>query len=243
MWPFENSLQNQLRNQDLIKKYRDWLRKWLFKGNKINPFTLLGILLTAGILSAYGFYAWFHGPAEQRAVTPTNTNQVINQDIQKTPPVSSQSRSATTGQPQEAGATQSPPAANPEEMVKPVMGHVLTGVGMTYSEVFKDYRYHTGVALAAAPGTEVKTAMAGTVSLISTGEDGTNTVSINHGSGWESSYSGLDQVNVKAGQKLAQNEVLGTLGKYSRTNGIMENHLYFKVTKNGEPVDPNIYWK
>ncbi|MEW6065829.1 peptidase M23 [Desulforamulus profundi] len=243
MWPFEDSLRNKLRNQDLIKKYRDWLRKWLYRGNKINPFTLMGILVTVALLSAYGFYSWFNGPSVQEAVTSNNTNQVINQDYQKAPPACDQSQANSASQPVETKETSVQPELNPEEMIKPVMGHALTGVGMTFSELFKDYRYHNGVALAAGPGAEVKVALPGTVSLISTGEDGTNTVSINHGSGWESSYSGLDQVNVKAGQKLAQNEVLGTLGKYSRTNGIMENHLYFKVTKNGEPVDPNIYWK
>lgn len=234
MWPFDDSLRNQLRNQDSLKKYRDWLRKWLFKGNKVNPFTLMGILLTVALLSAYGFYTWFNGPSVQEAVTPKNTSQVINQDYQKDP---------TTSPAAETKEVSAPPVLNPEDMVKPVLGHALTGVGMSYSEVFKDYRYNTGVALAADPGAEIKVALPGTVALISTGENGTKTVSINHGNGWESSYGGLDQVKVNAGQKLAQDHVLGTLGKHSKANGVMENHLYFKVTKNGEPVDPNIYWK
>ncbi|MEW6696526.1 MAG: peptidoglycan DD-metalloendopeptidase family protein [Bacillota bacterium] len=243
MWPFDDSLRNRLRNQDSLKKYRDWLRKWLYKGNKINPFTLMGILLTVALLSAYGFYTWFNGPSAQEAVTPKNTSQVINQDYQKNPPVSEDSAAISTSKTEETKPASTQPAANPEEMVKPVMGHALTGVGMSYSEVFNDYRYNTGVALAADPGAEIKTALPGTVSLISTGENGTKTVSVNHGNGWESSYGGLEQVNVTAGQKLARDEVLGTLGKHSKANGVMENHLYFKVTKNGEPVDPNIYWK
>lgn len=235
MWPFEDSLRDQLRNQDILKKYHEWLRKWLFKGNnKFNSFTLMGIIAVVAIVSAYGFYTW-HNNQETKAVNSTNnTNQTINQNWKETPknPESAET-TATTVQ----------PAANPEDMVKPVMGHVLTGVGMTFSEVFKDYRYNTGVALAAEPGSEVKSALAGTVSLISSGENSTQIISINHGNGLESSYSGLKEVKVQSGQKIAENEVLGTLGEYSRTNGVLENHLYFKITKNGEPLDPNIYWK
>lgn len=237
MWPFENSLRNQLRNQDIIKKYREWLRKWMFKGNnKFNTLTLMGLVAIVALASAYGFYTWHNNQAAKAVISPNNTNQTINQNWKQAPPPV-----AKAAKTKEVPATQA--VANPEEMVKPVMGHVLTNVGMTFSEVFKDYRYNTGVALAAKPGTEVKNALAGTVSLISTGENDTKVISINHGNGLESSYSGLVKVKVQAGQRISQNEVLGTLGEYTRTNGVMENHLYFKITKNGEPLDPNIYWK
>ena len=238
MWPFENSLRNQLRNQDMLKKYREWLRKWLYRGNKFNASAVFIAVLAVALVSAYGFYTWNNGQTNQ-AITNHQTNQMTEKDYQKAPAVN-QSKASPTAKTKETAATV---AVDPEEMVKPVMGHTLTSVGMTFSEVFKDYRYNTGVALAAKPGTEVKLALPGTVSLISTGENNTQTVSITHGNGWESSYSGLEQVKVKAGDKLAQNTVLGNLGDYSRVNGILENHLYFKITKNGEPVDPNIYWK
>lgn len=235
MWPFEDSLRNQLRNQDILKKYREWLRKWMFKGNKkFNTITLMGIVTVVAIASAYGFYTWHNNQATKAVNSTNNANQTINQNWKKAPPAT---------KPAETKETSAQPEANPEDMVKPVMGHALTGVGMTFSEVFKDYRYNTGVALAAEPGTEIKSTLAGTVSLISSGENGTKVISINHGNGLESSYSGLKEVKVQAGQKLAQNEVIGTLGEYSRTNGVLENHLYFKITKNGEPLDPNIYWK
>ncbi|GAB6179331.1 hypothetical protein JCM14036_06500 [Desulfotomaculum defluvii] len=250
MWPFEDSLRNQLRNQDLMKKYREWLKKWLLKGNsKFNSTALMCSVVIVALLTIYGLYNWQSDRTIKGAIPNQNTNQIIKEDYQKKPTAQEQSIAKTetlntaekdTAE-KETMATQ--PVVNPEEMVKPVMGHVLTGVGMTFSEVFKDYRYSTGVALAGDPGTEVKVALAGTVALISTAENNTKVITINHGNGWESSYSGLENVQVKAGQSLEQNNILGTLGQNNRTNGVLENHLYFQITKNGEPVDPNIYWK
>lgn len=234
MWPFENSLKNQLRSQDLIKKYREWLRKWNFKGNRLNVLLVVGLALAVTMLSVYGIYNWKF--SEKDLQTPKT--QVVNQPVEK-----EVVNEAVVPQPQAEQKTEPAQAVNPDEMVKPVMGHVLTNVGMSYSEVFEDYRYNTGVALESKPGTEVRAAMAGTVALISTCENGMQQVSIHHGNGYESSYSGLDQVTVKAGQRLSGNEILGTLGDYSRVNGVAENHLYFKMFNNGEPVDPNIYWK
>ncbi|GAB6159023.1 hypothetical protein JCM39194_22230 [Desulfotomaculum varum] len=242
MWPFDNSLRSRLRNQDLVNKYRQWLKKWFLKGNKVNPFALLGVMLTAALIGC-GIYAWQAGPGRPVAHPPVLVNQAINQDTSQTPAHRSTPPAAGPNAGPAAPAARSQAAVNPDTMVKPVMGHALTGVGMSYSEVYQDYRYHTGVALAADPGSLVKTALPGTVTLITGDADGLKTVSINHGNGWASSYSGLAQVQVKAGQQLAQNQVIGTLGRHSQANGIRENHLYFKVTKDGSPVDPNIYWK
>ena len=244
MWPFEDSLRNQLRNQDLMKKYRDWLKKWLLKGNsRFNAAILITTVTAIVLLSAYGIYNWQNNQPIKDATTGSNTNQIIKKDYQKTPATQEQNKTEAATPTAEKATPAAQPTVNPEEMVKPVMGHVLTGVGMTFSEVFKDYRYNTGVALAGDQGTEIKTALAGTVSSVSPGENNTLVVTLRHGSGWESSYSGLENVQVQTGQQLAKNQTLGTLGKNSRTNGVLENHLYFQITKNGEPVDPNIYWK
>ncbi|CCO08439.1 M23 family metallopeptidase [Desulforamulus hydrothermalis] len=246
MWPFDNNLRNRLRNQDLVNKYRQWLKKWFFKGNKVNPFTLLGVMLAAFLIGG-GIYAWQAGPARPVVQPPTPVNQVINQDNgtaagRSTPPAAAPAGPAA-GQPAATPPAPSEPAVNPADMVKPVLGHALTGVGMNYSEVYRDYRYHTGVALAADPGSEVKAALPGTVTLVVSGDNNTKTVTVNHGNGWQTAYSGLAEVRVKAGQQLAPNQVIGTLGRHSQANGLRENHLYFKVTCNGRPVDPNIYWK
>ncbi len=231
MWPFEDSL----RDQNPIRKYREWLKRWLFKNNQLNTVALIGFVLSLSLLSAYLFYSWYNQPNTTPAITsPPAVQKTENQ------PVSEQNTSGVQ-EPLEKAVVQTP--VNPEEMVKPVMGHALTGVGMSFSEVFQDYRYNSGVALAANPGAEIKTALPGTVSLVSTAENGTQQVTVNHGDGWETIYSGLEQVVVKAGEKLSRDAVIGTLGAYNRVNGINQNHLFFKATKDGEPVDPNTYWK
>lgn len=234
MWPFEDSL----RDQNPIRKYREWLKRWLFKNNQLNTVALIGFVLSLSLLSAYLFYSWHNQPNTSPAIT--SPPAVQKTESRQDQPVSEQNTSVIQ-EPLEKAVVQTP--VNPEEMVKPVMGHALTGVGMSFSEVFQDYRYNSGVALAANPGAEIKTALPGTVSLVTTAENGTQQVTVNHGDGWETIYSGLEQVVVKAGEKLSRDAVIGTLGAYHRVNGINENHLFFKVTKDGEPVDPNTYWK
>lgn len=241
MWPFENSLKNQLRNQDIMKKYREWLKRWLFKGNRLNILLVIGLGLSLTLLSAYGIYNWQVSKlVNQQAAVGTLTDKqeqntaVPGQSGLDQDPAMSQ----TPTQAQEASVE-----VDPETMAMPVMGHVLTNVGMSYSEVYEDFRYNTGVALASKPGSEIKVALPGTVSLVSTTDNGTLQVSVNHGKGWESSYSGLEKVNVKAGQTLEKNQVIGVLGNHIKVNGVAENHLYFKMIKDGEPIDPNNYWK
>lgn len=236
MWPFEDTL----RGQDPIRKFREWLKKWLFGGNRLYTVATIVLVAAVSLLSAYGFYAWQKAPNTGEVVTINKGTLPTNCPQGQPPCRQNNNNQAAQNQTRPSLA---PVEVKPEEMVKPVMGPVLTSVGMTFSQVFKDYRYNTGVALGAKPGAEVKVIMPGTVTLVASGEQGTRQVNIDHGNGWQSTYSGLDRVQVKAGQKLAAGAVLGTLGQYQRTDGVLENHLYLKVTRYGKPIDPNIYWK
>jgi len=163
MWPFEDTW----RNQDPVSKYREWLRKWLFRGNRLNTLAVAGLLLSVTLASAYGLYTWHNQQVTGPAVSDRNISEP--KEAGQAEPVSRQNNS----QPAADSRTAARATVNPEEMVKPVMGHVLTGVGMTYSEVFKDYRYSTGVSRAAEPGAQVKAPLPGTVSLVASGEKGT----------------------------------------------------------------------
>ncbi|RYD01292.1 hypothetical protein N752_30310 [Desulforamulus aquiferis] len=150
MWPFENSLKNQLRSQDLMKKYREWLKRWNFKGNRLNVLLFIGLALAVTMLSAYGIYNWKYSTAGQQASGTIVVNESAKENLVSEPADSFRQLEQETIIPEVP--------INPEEMVKPVMGHVLTNVGIAYSDVFQDYRYNTGIALEANPGSEVKAA-------------------------------------------------------------------------------------
>jgi murein DD-endopeptidase MepM/ murein hydrolase activator NlpD len=60
-------------------------------------------------------------------------------------------------------------------------------------------------------------------------------VIIDHGNGYSTLYGHLSQINVAAGQTVAQGQVLGLGGRTGYATG---NHLHFEVRINGAPTDP-----
>lgn len=116
----------------------------------------------------------------------------------------------------------------------------MTGrVSSTYgwrSDPFKgNTKFHGGIDLAAAYGTEVPAAAAGTV--VTAGEQGGYglTVVVRHAGGFESRYAHLASLDVKPGDTVAQGQQVGRVGSTGRSTG---PHLHFEVAQAGRRVDP-----
>ena len=62
-----------------------------------------------------------------------------------------------------------------------------------------------------------------------------NAVYINHGNGLVSLYAHLNKVDVKKGQKITTDEVLGEMGASGRAFG---DHLHLEIYENGYPLNP-----
>jgi murein DD-endopeptidase MepM/ murein hydrolase activator NlpD len=99
-------------------------------------------------------------------------------------------------------------------------------------------RLHKGVDLFASRGTPVKAAAAGTAykHLSDPGGYGI-AVYVNHADGSQTRYAHLNSISIENGQRVAQGQVIGTVGNTGNAAG-GAYHLHFEIRKNGSAVNP-----
>lgn len=90
--------------------------------------------------------------------------------------------------------------------------------------------YHTGVDFACPQGTEVYAARDGKVleakNGVTWGGSYGNAIIIDHGNGKRAIYAHLSKINVKAGQKVTEGQLIGLSGNTGNSSG---PHLHFEV--------------
>ena len=111
-----------------------------------------------------------------------------------------------------------------------------SGENPIFSQTMKDWRVHTGVDLSAKAGDPVKAVADGTVKNVYADELYGNTIVIQHGD-VEASYSGLNQMSVKKGDKVKQGHQIGTIGSIPFENADA-SHLHLSMKKSGKFIDP-----
>jgi murein DD-endopeptidase MepM/ murein hydrolase activator NlpD len=96
-------------------------------------------------------------------------------------------------------------------------------------------KFHNGVDLRAAYGTEVPTAAPGKVTFA--GERGAYglMVVVEHPNGVETRYAHLSSTAVQPGDSVAAGQTIGRVGSTGRSTG---PHLHFEVLLDGKRVNP-----
>lgn len=130
-------------------------------------------------------------------------------------------------------ASASPPAATSAAVVTAPQGRFLRPVEGRIVKPFKPGSGgNPGIDIAAAPGTPVKAAADGTVTLVSKAVDGSRIVLLRHGPSLYSVYANLGEVSVKKGDKVRQGEIIGKVADKNPST------LHFEIRKGTTPVDP-----
>jgi murein DD-endopeptidase MepM/ murein hydrolase activator NlpD len=121
---------------------------------------------------------------------------------------------------------------------KPVAsGRFSSGFGMRRHPIVRRYRMHTGVDYAAPSGTRIMAAGNGVIEKIGTRAGYGRSITVQHLHGYETTYNHLSGYakGLKAGQKVAQGQVIGFVGSTGLSTG---PHLHFEVLVNNRFVDP-----
>ena len=142
-------------------------------------------------------------------------------------------------EPEDAITLQSVPTLKPIHDTNLIL--LASGFGIRINPFHKGKYKHQGVDFSAPRGTEVVATAGGkvTASRQSSLQAGYgNYVSINHGDGFVTHYSHLDEIFVKRGERVSKGDVIGTVGN---SGGSIAPHLHYEIIQNGHHVDPLIF--
>jgi len=122
------------------------------------------------------------------------------------------------------------------------LSKLVSGFGTRINPFHKGNYHHDGVDVASARGTSVLSTGHGQVVMTKRSDllaGFGNYVEIDHGHGIVTRYSHLEEISVRAGQKIKKGQVLGTVGS---SGGSIAPHVHYEVIKNGMNVDPIKYF-
>lgn len=116
--------------------------------------------------------------------------------------------------------------------VQPTAGYLSSNYGWRWGS------FHSGLDIAADPGTAIRAARDGVV--VSAGWDGAygQSIVISHGGGLTTRYAHCSRMHVAPGQRVSAGETIAAVGATGRATG---PHVHFEVMVNGSHVNPAHY--
>ncbi len=151
-----------------------------------------------------------------------------------------------TGEPEtaEAISTTVQPALDFHEedgLVWPIVGDVLINYSMdktVYFPTLQQYKYNPAIVIAASQGDNITAAANGRVTSVAYDPTVGNTVVTDLGNGYELTYGQLENIIVSEGSYVSVGDSIGTVASPTKYYSMEGTNVYFKLTKDGEPVNP-----
>lgn len=122
-----------------------------------------------------------------------------------------------------------------DNFIWPVAGPVSSPFGLRRFFNDQPRRPHGGIDIAAPEGTPIMATADGVVLESGDYFFNGNSVFIEHGLGLQSFYAHLSRIDVKAGERVSQGQVIGAVGATGRVTGA---HLHWSIGLNATWIDP-----
>ena len=126
----------------------------------------------------------------------------------------------------------------------PVEGNVVLGYNMDntiYFPTLEQYQCNPAIIISAQVDTQVMSSAKGVVQNVYVDAVTGTTMVISIGDGYELHYGQLKDLKVGIGDDVEVGTVIGSIASPTKYFTVEGSNLYFKLTKDGEPVDPTIH--
>lgn len=141
-------------------------------------------------------------------------------------------------------ATSIQPALNfsdKDSLAWPIVGNVLINYSMDktiYFPTLQQYKYNPAIIISAVEGETITAAANGKVVSVSTDPELGNIVVMELGSGYEITYGQLKDITVSEGGYVDKGDIIGNVAAPTKYYIVEGSNVYFKLTKDGIPVNP-----
>ena len=126
-------------------------------------------------------------------------------------------------------------------LVWPIVGDILLNYSMDktiYFPTLQQYKYHPAIVISAVEGETITAAADGRVVSVSYDPQLGNTVVMDLGNQYELTYGQLDNITVSEGSYVVTGDIIGNVASPTKYYSLEGANVYFKLTKDGEPVNP-----
>lgn len=151
---------------------------------------------------------------------------------------------ATDGEGTPALSTAMQPAltfSDSDTLVWPVVGNILVNYSMdktVYFPTLQQYKYNPAIVIQANAGDLITAASAGKVISVFTDPRIGNGITMELGGGYEATYGQLTNILVSEGSYVAAGDVIAEVAAPTKYFSVEGTNVYFKLTKDGKPVNP-----
>jgi len=132
-----------------------------------------------------------------------------------------------------------------DALIRPTAGEVLLPYSMEgsiYFETLDQYKYNPAMIFAAEEGSVVGASAEGKIVKIFDDPQIGKAVTVDLGDGYQITYGQLKDIQVSVDSYVNVGDVLGKVAAPTKYYSVEGTNLYFAMTKDGEPVNPETFF-